>query len=362
MLTLTVYERYLARNLIGSFIILLLVGFGMVVLLDLLFNLDNFTDDGRVPLPVALPAVIDYYLYKLPLYFYQLAPAVLAISAAFTLSNVLRNNELTPLLAAGVPLWRLIVPLSICAGLILPLLVGNRELLLPSVAAKVARKPNDATGVNAQRLRCIRDERGTTLSAEKLDAHKGRLVQPYWIEPATDDGSVGLVHADSAEWDPARREWRLERGERRIVSGDAQKQREVEFPNVLAFPLNPDEIVLRQATEWSDLLSTRQLKRLAANRSLPSHDSIVQSLILRFTEPLSYLVLLALAVPAFLTRERGNVIAAAGRALLWSGAFFAVSYVSRELVSDVKSAQLAAGLPLIVFGPLALLQLMNLKT
>lgn len=334
----------------------------MVILLDLLFNIDNFTDDGRLPLTTAIPAVIDYYLYKLPLYFFQLAPAMLALAAAFTLSQVLRNNELVPLLAAGVPLWRLIVPLSVCAAFVLPVLIANRELLLPSVAPKVARKPSDTTGLNAQRLRCIRDERGTTLTAERIEVQQGRLVQPYWIEPEDETGAVGIVHADLATWDAARREWRLERGERRVIRGDAQGHRELELCNVMAFPLPPDEILLRQSTEWSDLLSTPQLNRLAANRSLPNRDAIVQSLILRFTEPLSYLILLSLAVPAFMTRERGNVIAAAGRSLLWSGAFFAVSYVAREMVTDVKSAQLAAGLPLILFGPLALLQFINVKT
>jgi len=43
--------------------------------------------------------------------------ALMAIAAAFTLGVMLRNNELTPLVAAGVPLQRLIVPLAACSVL-----------------------------------------------------------------------------------------------------------------------------------------------------------------------------------------------------------------------------------------------------
>jgi lipopolysaccharide export system permease protein len=359
---LTTFDRYVVRNVLSSFLLMMMVGFGLIILLDLLVNLDEFTDEGRVPVPVALQIVFDYYAFKLPLYFYQLAPAMLAFSAAFVLANVFRNNELTPLLAAGVPLWRMVVPISVCAAIVFPVMAVNREAIMPAWAAKVARKPHEATGAQLQRLRCVIDDRGATLSAEKLDVNGGRLVAPYLIEPVGADGSIALVQADAAEWNPNDRVWVLERGSRRVVSSGDQQQREVEPVDHMNFPLAPDELQLRQSAEWADLLSTRELRKLAANRNLASHESIMQFLILRFTEPVTNLVLLALAIPAFLSRERGNVITAAGKGLLWSGAFFAVTYVSRQLVDDVDTARIAAGLPIIIFGPLALLQFMNLRT
>lgn len=359
---LTTFDRYLVRSFLTSFAILLVVGFGLVILLDLLFNLDEFTDDGRIPLRTSLPMVVDYYLYRLPLYFFQLAPPVMTMAGAFTLGSVLRNNELTPLLAAGIPLWRLTVPLCVCAAIVVPMCVFNREVTLPFVAPKVARKHNDAVGSRVQRARCIRDERGATLSAQQLEVQPGRLTNPYLIEPAGADGAVGLVQADVARWDAPQQIWRLERGTRTLVGGMGREQLAAQPIDILPFRLSPEQLQLRQSAEWSDLLSTRQLKRLASQRALPNHSTVVQALVLRFTEPVGYVLLLALAIPAFLMRERRNVFAAAGTALLWSGAFFAVSQISREFVTDVKSAQLAAGLPIIVFGPLALLQLMNLKT
>ncbi|MDX2198799.1 MAG: LptF/LptG family permease [Phycisphaerae bacterium] len=359
----TTIDRYIMRSFFGGFFILLGVGIGMYVLLDLLFNLDEFTKDGEVPLLEALRAIIDYYGYNVPLYFSQLAAPLMAISAGYALGAMLRNNEQTPLVAAGMPLQRLLVPIGYCALLLVPVIFINREFVIPQIAPKLAREHDDTTAGHARAARCIRDARGNILTARQLDVAAGTLRGIAFVSAKTESGVVHLVQADAGVWDAEAKVWRLDRGSQLRVGGSGAADSLSATPiDTLPFSLPPEELLLRQSAEWSDLLSTRELGELVKNQQLPNRGTILQSLILRFTEPVSQLILLALAVPFFLTRERQNVINAAGWSLIASGLFFATSYIARELVSDPQSALLAAGIPIIVFGPVAVLLLLNVKT
>lgn len=359
-------DRYIIKVFFNGFIILTAVGIGMYVLGDLLFNGDEFTGDGEIPTLQVLTSIIDYYFFNLPLYFSQLAPPMMAISASFTLGLLMRNNETTALVASGMPLQRLVIPIALCAAILLPTIVFNREIIIPRIAGKVARQRNDATGVRTQAARCIRDESGAVLTARKLDAKDGRIEGVYVIEPAAADGSISVVQADEANWDDGLAEWLLTRGVRKTFtapSNGGNSRIETAPVELLPMKLSPSEMTLRKSSEWSDLLSTRQLRRLARGRAVPNRSTIKQTLFLRFSEPLNHLILLALAVPAFLSRERKNVITAGGTAVLWTGLFYACSFVARELIGgDIQSAQIAAGLPIVIFGPLALVLLLNVKT
>jgi lipopolysaccharide export LptBFGC system permease protein LptF len=80
------------------------------------------------------------------------------------------------------------------------------------------------------------------------------------------------------------------------------------------------------------------------------------------TTPLLQWVMLLLALPFFLTRAPTNVLASGGRALLLTGVFFLVVFVAHSAARDDAQAALVAWLPILVFGPVAVLQLANVRT
>ena len=137
---MSIIDRYVARTFLSGYIILMMVGVGLYVLTDVLLNADEFTEDKTLPLIEILRLMGDYYVCNLPLYYSQLGGPLMAIAAAFTLGILLRNNELTALVAAGMPLQRLAVPIVACSILLVGVWMANRELLLPKLAHKVARK------------------------------------------------------------------------------------------------------------------------------------------------------------------------------------------------------------------------------
>jgi lipopolysaccharide export system permease protein len=364
---LSTIDRYIARAFISGYLILMLVGVGLYVLTDLLLNADEFTEDASLPLLEVLRLMGDYYLCNLPLYYSQLGGPLMAIAAAFTIGVMLRNNELTALVAAGLPLQRLAVPIIACSVLLVGVWMANRELLLPKLAHKIARKHDDIVGQRTRGVKCARDGNNAILIAAGFAPRQGRLEKLFIIEPDSQNRPESLVLADAATYNQQRGVWELERGYRVRMydpsgAGGLGPPIEREYIDECAFGLTPDELVLRRNSQWADLLSLKQLNALLQSRNLANRPAIDMSRHIRLTQPLLQWILLLLALPFFLVREPANVLAAGGKALLVAGAFFMVTFIAQSVVKEEAFAALIAWIPILLFGPLAVLLLANVRT
>lgn len=364
---MSILDRYIARTFISGYIILLLVGIGSYVLADVLVNIDDFTEDPSLSTGQVLANIADFYGYSLPLYFSQLAPFCLAIGGAFTIAMMLRNNELTAIVAAGVPLQRLLAPLVVCGMLLIGVWFANRELVMPPIAAKLARTRSDVQGTRTVGVYCVRDDQRNIITALRLRPRDGVLGHVFIIEPDETGTPAHLIEADLAVYDAPRKTWKLDRG-RRVVMAPPDAATEglgasIRYEPVeeFALGLTPEELVLRQASELSDLLSLQQMNLLLQRGGLANRPSIVMARHVRLTQPVLHMLLLLLAVPAFLSREPANVLACGGRALLAAGVFFGVSFVAQSIIRE-EHAALMAWLPIFVFGPLTVVYLANVKT
>lgn len=362
-----VIDRYVFRTFLSGYLILLAVGIGLYILTDLLVNIDEFSEDDTLALPELLRLVADYYVCNLPLYYSQLGGPLMAIAAAFTLGIMLRNNELTPLVAAGVPLQRLVVPLAACSVILVAAWMANRELIMPRLAHKIAREHDDILGKRTEGVQCARDENNAILSAASLSPERGKLTRVFIIEPDSQGNPTHLITADAADYDRETKTWKLERGVR-IPMYDPLDQPGLghaihrQFIEEYPFTLSPEQLALRRNSQWSDLLSIKQLNALLQSRNLANRPTINMSRHARLTQPLVQWVLLALALPFFLTRQPTNVMAAGGKSLLMAGLFFLMAFVAQSVVKDESNAALITWLPILVFGPVAVLQLANVKT
>jgi lipopolysaccharide export system permease protein len=364
---MSIIDRHVARAFLSGYVILMLVGVGLYVLTDVLLNADEFTEDASLPFLEVLRLMGDYYLCNLPLYYSQLGGPLMAIAAAFTIGMMLRNNELTPLVAAGMPLQRLIVPILACSVILVGVWMANRELLLPKLAHKVARKHDDIVGQRTRGVRCARDNNNAILIAASFYPRQARLEGLFIIEPDAQGQPQNLIQADAANYDEQRHVWKLERGVRIPMYEPGSVDGlgpaiEREYIDECTFTLTPDELVLRRDSQWADLLSLRQLNALLQSRNLANRPSIDMSRHIRLTQPLLQWTLLLLALPFFLVREPSNVLAAGGKALLVAGAFFAVAFIAQSVVKEETFAALIAWIPILLFGPLAVLLLANVRT
>ncbi len=360
-------DRYLVRSYLASYLILLAVGIGLYVLSDLLVNADEYMEDHALPPGVVLGLMADFYLHNLPLYFSQLAGPVMAIAAAFTLGGMLRNNEMTALAASGQPLQRLAAPLLVCSLLVVGLWLANRELLMPALATKIARSHDDLLGRSTGGVYCARDERNAILTALRLHPRAGRIEKVYVIEPGPEGLPGCLIEADAGVYEAARGVWRLERG-RRLVLGEAGRAGElgepIRYEPVSEYPflLSPEELVLRQSAEWADLMSLSQMNALLRAGNLANQATIDMARHVRLTTPLAQIVLLLLTIPFFLSREPTSVLSAGGAALVLGGLFFLSTFLAQGAVRDESWAAVAAWTPILIFGPIGVLNLANART
>ena len=101
-------------------------------------NLDNFLEpwpDGR---SAAGMTIVRYYLLNIPFLYMQSAPFVTLTAALFTLSRLLKHNEVSAALSAGVSSHRVLMPIFLGAFGVAAAIFALREWAATNIAASRA--------------------------------------------------------------------------------------------------------------------------------------------------------------------------------------------------------------------------------
>src|SRR5262245_13961618 len=127
-----ILDRLLLWAFLKAYAICLVSLLSLYIVIDLFTNLEDFAQHTTVLLPV-LQNILRYYGYKVVQIFDRLCEAIVLLAAAFTVAWVQRNNELLPLLSAGVPTRRVILPVLAGAALLIGMGVLNQEIVIPRI-------------------------------------------------------------------------------------------------------------------------------------------------------------------------------------------------------------------------------------
>src|SRR5436309_11503635 len=138
-------DRMLIRSYLKAYAVCLVSLLSLYVVIDLFTNVDDFADQHRGLAPI-LKHIGVYYGYKLAQIFDLLCEAIVLLAAMFTVAWMQRNNELVPLLSAGVSTRRVIRPVIFAATGMLGLTAVNQELIIPRIAADLLRERDDPRG------------------------------------------------------------------------------------------------------------------------------------------------------------------------------------------------------------------------
>ena len=452
-----ILDRYVIRNFLYSALMWFIVFMVLRTVADLFINMDEFAKLDK-DLGQKLRVVFNYYALQQLVYFTELGGVIIVASAAFSLAMMNRTNELTAILASGVSLRRVVVPIVICAVMLSGLIVLDQEVLMPPNAPRLAMDRDDPLGESIFSVRMVSDGTGAIWFSDRysptdqvmrrpvanvrdelgrplvmLSGESGHLVsggvmfdkgqmsplsegtsgwdkQPKWNAIHTnltpdrliqlsgqqregeapvsnvraEDGSLGLLLEAERFVPDAYRPLTLRTGELvnvvftfRTLDGrtaavfkadsarwtldESRPGKGYWSMNARMFypsDLTHEDLQLRQSSRWVEYLSTAELTRLADLKRLPDLDRAVLTRHIRFTEPLNNLIMLLLALPFILSRER-NIKASAAMCLLIVGLFYAFIYISRYM--GLPPA-LAAWLPAIVFGPVSVVMIDTIKT
>jgi lipopolysaccharide export LptBFGC system permease protein LptF len=173
----------------------------------------------------------------------------------------------------------------------------------------------------------------------------GQLIEPRFIYETTSGQPLGTIVAGKAQW---------------VTNRDGTQGRWELVGGMLFYPSNlrAQELMLRQSSRWLEYMSSRDLTRLLELDSIPNPASAVLTKQSRITQPIVNLIMLLLALPFILSRER-NIKASAGMCLLVVAVFFVFVHICRHIG---MGPMLGAWLPVLLFAPPAVLMFDSVKT
>ncbi|MFO0918450.1 MAG: LptF/LptG family permease [Planctomycetaceae bacterium] len=356
------FDRYLLRSFFHTFVVCFTALFGLYVVIDLLENLDEFIarNEGG-GLPQLIERIALYYGYQAILFLDRAGPVLTLLCVVVVLILFQRSGELHPMLAAGIPMRRVLAPLVFVSAVVSGLLVVNQEVVLPRFAYQMlegrgasskeappveptydhvtwitidgkAIRPADLTIDQAEFVLPTPGivEEMTTLRAERAVFHrasKGRRSGwlLYGTQPEYADLPLTIEGEKVIRYEP---------------------KRDAVF---VATEISPDQLYQRK-TSYS-MLSTMELIHRIQNPAfgIVSVHRLVLHLHSRFVHPLLTVIAVMLTIPLIVRRESTGLVADAAFCAFVQGLMVCVLQGSQMLgMNHVLPPDLAAWLPVIV--------------
>src|SRR5262249_13027680 len=175
----TLMDRLLIRAYFKAYIVCLVSLLGLYIVVDLFTNLDEFTGRHTGILPI-VRHIGFYYGHHVALIFDRLCEAIVLLAAMFTIAWMQRNNELLPLLSAGVSTRRVVLPVLFSAGVMLTLAVINQELHIPNIARNLTNQKEDPYGDAPQPVQPMYEPNGNHIHG-RIASRKERSVQEFYV-------------------------------------------------------------------------------------------------------------------------------------------------------------------------------------
>jgi len=351
-----IFDRYLIQIFIRAFLICFTSLVGLYVVIDAFSNLDEFSERSHGVISM-LATMGTYYAYRVSLFFDQLAGVITTMSAMFTFSWIQRTNELMPLLAAGVPVRRIIAPVFIAALAIAGLTIANQEMVIPRIAKQLQMRPDD-NSVRTVKAHYAHDPRGILFNGDECNRQEQKVVpafitlQPSLVGSLLDFRAREAEYVASGKGEPSGG-WIL----RDVTPAQFQCSEKVLQPlddgsYFLHTTITFDHVLRKQ--EWFQYSSTAALFDELRRGHNGSQAEMVVLLHTRLTRPLAMITLLFLCLPFVLSGTDRRIVSLVGMSLVVSLAFQMFSQLCHRM-GDLEfiGPPLAAWLPVLVFGTLA---------
>jgi lipopolysaccharide export system permease protein len=287
----------------------------------------------------------------------------------FTVAWMQRNNELLPLLSAGVSTRRAVAPVLLCAFGMMGLAAVNQEFLLPNIDVFMVENRRNPDGAKETDCKGAFDMNRILISGDKA-VKKDSLVKKFvaHIPAQVSRGDVIFLQAREAQYIP------LEEGDQRTGGWLLKDTVPRELPNWpqdqedILKPLGDGQYFLKtkdvdldtvtRVKNWFLYLPTWRLLRELDRPGNPQHVDCAADFHRRLTRPAVGIILVLLGLSVILRDQNRNIFISAGLCLILCVLFFAsiiaFKYLSTQPdTSAYVSPALAAWLPIIIFGPVA---------
>lgn len=359
------FDRYLLKQYLFTFFVLFTTIFGLFVVIDGFSNIDAY-QEGGVGFAEVLRRMGIYYLFQSIIFFDLIGSVVAVISAVVVFSILYKNREIHPLLAAGIPTYRILIP--VIAGMLIVSggVIANQEILIPKYAYHLLQ-PRSSSQANARRVEPTYDRNSKILIAGKWMSLKDRsMVNPSFVLPVPNVVSeLTTLTAETATYHTATKKhpagWLLSnvttsyqeikfsgKGKQYLLPG--KTSREIFVVTNVTYDQVFDHRSSSQRTSMPVLID--RIRNPSTN-----HSSVgAQTLLLhsRITEPLKNIAVIFIALPLIIRRESRSLVTNMAICVAVMGLIFGLVQAFIWLgKTNVIATDLAVWAPIIISATFA---------
>jgi LPS export ABC transporter permease LptG/LPS export ABC transporter permease LptF len=361
----SILDRYIARNYLGTFAMVLSAFWALYVLISFMDLFDD-VQHNRVKGAV----MVHYYAFSSPQFLHLLTPVGVLVAVLITFGLMARQNEITAIKAAGISVYRAVVPALALAFLTSVAMFEAAEYVLPPLNKVADRDYNVIKG---------RPPMASTLNQHRwILGSDGRFYNFDYFQAASREApttlyGLSVYDVDAKEWRlrdrlyAARAVWdgvayNVERGWRRTFGPGggfeafhaARRTREIEPPTYFD-----------REERASDTLSFGELKRHIA--SLEALGLDVTKLRVELHRKIAYpavaLVMTLLAIPFSFVVARHGALYGIAISLVIAIVYWTVIGVFDALGNNAYlPPALAAWVPNLIFASTGLYFLFTVET
>lgn len=359
-------DVYLLQRFFYYFFVLL-AGFVLIFDAFTLFDLLGDISKNHIPLMV----VVNYFRHLVPLMVYQLSPLATLVSTLVTLAILTKNNEVIAFKAAGISLYRIVLPLTLAGCLIAGAMFLLDDTYLPyanqrqdALRAEIKGRPAQTFFEPARQW--IFGENSKIYNYELYDSDRQLFggLNVFELDPKTFQ-IRRRVFATRATWEPSENTWVLTGGWVRDFDSSGQVRSYTPFKVFSLAELSEPPNYFRREVRQYYQMNWRQLGQYIASLEQAGFDTSRLSVQWqrKFAFPLIAAIIVFLGAPfAFLVGTRGAVsglaVAVGIGIVYWSSAALFEAMGSVGQLPPI----LAGWAPDAIFGLLAIYFFLKMPT
>lgn len=371
------YDRYLMKNFLHTFGVCFISMFGLVAVIDLFENLDELLEinDGLIKIHGGnktlglINLIITLNAYQSIIFLDKAGAALMIISVMTVLILLQRSGELHPLLAAGIPMYRILRPMIFAAIGVNALLVFNQEVLVPLVAFRQheIRHRNDLSQSEVESL----TDHSTRISidGDTVRVADRMIDKPVFVLPTPSlVNELAVIEAPTAKFYPAKGKrpagWLLNDVTTPPIADLTRnltdRGRELVRPvpgttNVFVVSAVTCDQLFKRSSSYTNLPTTEILERIRCPAfGLVTAHRLVLYVHSRFVQPILNVIAVLITIPLMVRRESPGLAADSSLCCFLLAVLFGITQAFQSLgASYVVTPELAAWAPVVIGGALS---------
>ncbi|QDU82087.1 putative permease YjgP/YjgQ family protein [Polystyrenella longa] len=363
----TLFDRYVLGKYVHTFLILFVCIYGLFVVFDGFTNMDEFQEDS-VSTVETITRMVKHYSFQSASIFSMIGAILGVVSSMIVFALLQKHSEIAPLLAAGVPVYRIVVPALLGMAFVNVLLIVNQEVIIPNISHHLLAPRNSTKKVQKQ-LDPVNDPAtGVHISGSRLIVNDSTIEDVIFTLKANDLAKTLItMSAPKAhyqfETESQPSGWTLYNVEPtvdRVLDELTEKGR-----TIVSRSADGNGLFILTSLDFMELYNRNQSTQFATTRDLmkrvkaPAGNPLAlrmqeMSLHSRLTAPILNILAILVAIPLVLRKESRGLIGNLALCATVLGVLFALTQASFFMGrANLIEPDIAAWTPVVMTGSCA---------